>query len=142
MIITVLCSCITLLRKPEKHHEEKSIKQNPNEMIGYTERVKEMSDWEKYKENVRKNNPEIGEDIDEVEKISSIVGAMIEQRHVMKLSQRDLAKLCGIPHSSVARIESGVSVPNLSTLIKILNKLGLIIYVEPAMRISEPNKHG
>ncbi len=101
-----------------------------------------MSDWEKYKENVRKNNPEIGEDIDEVEKISSIVGAMIEQRHVMKLSQRDLAKLCGIPHSSVARIESGVSVPNLSTLIKILNKLGLIIYVEPAMRISEPNKHG
>ena len=36
-----------------------------------------MSDWKKYKEKVRKENPEIGKDIDEAEEISAIVGAMI-----------------------------------------------------------------
>ena len=90
-----------------------------------------MSDWEKYKERVRANNPEIGKDIDEVEKISSIVGAMIKQRQNLELSQRELAELCGIPHSSVARIESGKSIPNLSTLLKIFGKLGLSISVQP-----------
>ncbi len=93
--------------------------------------VNYMSDWQKYKENLRETNPEIGKDIDEVEKISTIVGAMIEQRHQLELSQRDLAELCGIPHSSVARIESGKTVPNLSTLLKIFNKLGLGLTVQP-----------
>jgi ribosome-binding protein aMBF1 (putative translation factor) len=88
-----------------------------------------MSDWKKYKDKVRKENPEIGKDIDEAEEISAIVGAMIEQRHNLELSQRDLAKLCGIPHSSVARIESGTSTPNLSTLLKIFKQLGLKITI-------------
>ncbi|MCR5769107.1 MAG: helix-turn-helix transcriptional regulator, partial [Lachnospiraceae bacterium] len=65
--------------------------------------------------------------------ISAIVGAMIEQRHNLELSQRDLADLCGIPHSSVARIESGKSTPNLSTLLKIFNQLGLKFSIQPTM---------
>ena len=68
-----------------------------------------MATWEDYKDLVRATNPEIGKDIDEVEAISQIVGAMIEQRNNLDLSQRELADLCGIPHSSVARIESGKS---------------------------------
>lgn len=68
-----------------------------------------MATWEDYKDHVRATNPEIGKDIDEVEAISQIVGAMIEQRNNLDLSQRELADLCGIPHSSVARIESGKS---------------------------------
>ena len=79
-----------------------------------------MATWNDYKEHVRGTNPEIAKDIDESEAISQIVGAMIERRHDLKLSQRDLANLCGIPHSSVARIESGKTTPNLSTLLKIL----------------------
>ena len=94
-----------------------------------------MSDWKNYKERVRKNNPEIGKDLDEVEEISLIVGAMIEQRHNLELSQRDLADLCGIPHSSVARIESGKTIPNLSTLLKIFNKLGLRFSVQPRTNV-------
>ena len=90
-----------------------------------------MSDWEKYKNHIRETDPELGKDLDEVETISSIVGYMIEQRHLLELSQRDLAALCGIPHSSVARIESGQTTPNLSTLIKILNQLGLALIVQP-----------
>ena len=97
-----------------------------------------MSDWKKYKEHVRATNPEIGKDLDEVEEISSIVGAMIEQRHNLELSQRELAELCGIPHSSVARIESGKTTPNLSTLLKIFNQLGLKFTVQSSMKIAKP----
>ena len=91
-----------------------------------------MSDWEEYKKRVRINDPEIGNDLDEVEEISAIVGTMIEQRHSLNLSQRDLANLCGIPHSSVARIESGKSTPNLTTLLKIFKRLGLSFTVQPS----------
>ena len=94
----------------------------------------EMSDWKEYKDRVRAEYPEIGKDLDEVEEISAIVGAMIEQRHNLKLSQRDLAKLCGLPHSSVARIESGKTVPNLTTLLKLFEKLGLRMVVQPVTK--------
>ena len=91
-----------------------------------------MATWNDYKQYVRETNPEIGADLDEVEAISQVVGAMIERRHDMNLSQRDLADLCGLPHSSVARIESGKTTPNLSTLLKIFRELGLILVAEPA----------
>lgn len=93
-----------------------------------------MSDWSKYKEKVRKTSPELGKDIDEAEEISAIVGAMIQQRHNLHLSQRDLAALCGIPHSSVARIESGATVPNLATILKIFRQLGLSFTVQQARK--------
>lgn len=91
-----------------------------------------MATWNDYKKHVRETNPEIGKDLDEVESISQIVGAMIERRHDLALSQRDLADLCGLPHSSVARIESGKSTPNLTTLLKIFRELGLSLAVQPA----------
>lgn len=94
-----------------------------------------MASWEDYKKHVRASNPEIAKDIDEVEELSKIVGAMIEQRHNLELSQRDLANLCGIPHSSVARIESGKSSPNLSTLLKIFRQLGLSFSVQPLQKV-------
>ena len=92
-----------------------------------------MATWNDYKKHCRENNPEIGKDIDEVEAISKIVGAMIERRHDLDLSQRDLADLCGIPHSSVARIESGKTTPNISTLLKIFRELGLSLAVLPSV---------
>ncbi len=106
-------------------------------MIGFQERGNTMSDWSNYKDKVRKTNAEIGRDIDEIEEISAIVGTMIERRHSLDLSQRDLAELCGIPHSSVARIESGKSVPNLSTLLKIFKQLGLSFTIQPVIKVGK-----
>ena len=91
-----------------------------------------MATWADYKDHVRETNPEIGRDIDEAEAVSQIVGTMIERRHDLELSQRELAKLCGLPHSSVARIESGKSTPNLSTLLKIFGELDLKLVAEPS----------
>ena len=99
-----------------------------------------MDDWTRYKNKVRATDPEIGKDLDEVEEVSTIVGAMIQQRHNLELSQRDLAELCGIPHSSVARIESGKTTPNLSTLLKIFNQLGLSLTVQSSVNIARPSK--
>ena len=88
-----------------------------------------MANWTDYKNHVRETSPELGEDIDEVEALSKIVGAMIKQRHDLALSQRDLAKMCGIPHSSIARIEAGRTTPNLGTLLNIFSHLGLSLDV-------------
>ena len=55
-----------------------------------------MKTWNDYKEHVRTVDPKIGKDIDEVENISSIVSAMVEQRTALGLSQRELAAMCGI----------------------------------------------
>lgn len=97
-----------------------------------------MATWTDYKNNVRDENPEIAKDIDEAEAISRIVGTMIERRHDLNLSQRDLAALCGLPHSSIARIESGKSVPNLSTLLKIFSELGLSLVAEIGHEKAQP----
>lgn len=90
-----------------------------------------MKTWNDYKEHVRTVDPKIGKDIDEVENISSIVSAMVEQRTALGLSQRELAAMCGIPQSSVARIESCKTTPNLGTLLNIFQHLGLRLTVSP-----------
>ena len=91
-----------------------------------------MRTWNDYKEHVRTVDPEISKDMGEVEALSQIVKAMVEQRNALGLSQRELAALCGIPQSSVARIESFKTVPNLDTLLKIFQQLGLKLSVTAA----------
>lgn len=88
-----------------------------------------MKTWEDYKEHVKAIDPESKKDLEEAENLASIVGAMIEQRNALGISQRELAAICGIPQSSVARIESFKTTPNLDTLLKILQPLGLTLTV-------------
>lgn len=56
-----------------------------------------MRTWNDYKEHVREVDPIAANDINEIENIASIVGALIEQRTALGISQRELASLCGIP---------------------------------------------
>ena len=84
-----------------------------------------MDDWNKYKNRIKATKPSLRKDLEEIEEISEIVGTIIKQGHELDLSQRELAELCGLPQSSIARIKSGKTSPNLSTLLKILRKLGL-----------------
>lgn len=90
-----------------------------------------MRTWNDYKEHVKNVDPEISKDMEEVESISAIVSAMVAQRTSLGLSQRDLAAMCGIPQSSVARIESCKTTPNLGTLLNIFQHLGLQLTVSP-----------
>ena len=90
-----------------------------------------MKTWNDYKQHVRTFDPEMIKEMDEVENISAIVSAMVDQRTSLGLSQRDLAAMCGIPQSSVARIESCKTTPNLGTLLNIFQHLGLQLTVSP-----------
>ena len=91
-----------------------------------------MKTWNDYKEHVKAVDPVIAKDIEETDEIAAIVTAMIEQRNTLGLSQRDLAAMCGIPQSSVARIESCKTTPNLGTLLNIFQHLGLTLTVSQA----------
>jgi ribosome-binding protein aMBF1 (putative translation factor) len=88
-----------------------------------------MKTWTDYKEHVKNINSVSKKDIEEMEARATIITAMIQQRNALGLSQRDLASLCGIPQSSVARIESYKTTPNLDTLLKIMRPLGLKLTV-------------
>ena len=91
-----------------------------------------MKTWNDYKEHVKAVDPVIAKDMEETEEIASIVTAMVEQRNALGLSQRDLAALCGITQSSVARIESCKTTTNLGTLLNIFQHLGLTLTVSQA----------
>lgn len=95
-----------------------------------------MKTWNDYKEHVKAVDPVATQDIKEAEEIASIVSAMVEQRNALGLSQRDLASMCGIPQSSVARIESCKTTPNLGTLLNIFQHLGLTLTVSQARPIA------
>ena len=88
-----------------------------------------MRTWDEYKDYIKGKGPEAKRDMEEVEELASIIGALIEQRQELGITQRDLAALCGIPQSSVARIESFNTTPKLDTLIKIMKPLGLKLTV-------------
>lgn len=88
-----------------------------------------MRTWDDYKNHVNAVDPEIAKDIKETKEIAATVSAMVEQRNALGLSKRELAAMCGIPQSSVARIESCKTTPNLGTLLNIFRHLGLTLTV-------------
>lgn len=88
-----------------------------------------MKTWNDYKDHVKSTDPETGKSIEEIESIAKIIGAMVERRNVLGISQRELAKSSGLSQSSVARIESLKITPNIDTLIKMFKQLGLELTV-------------
>lgn len=88
-----------------------------------------MKNWNDYKKHVKKIDPAGNRVIEDIEEQARIISAIIEQRNALGLSQRDLAEMCGVPQSSVARIESFQTTPNLATLLKIIRSLGLKLII-------------
>lgn len=90
------------------------------------------------------NNPAIGQSWDEVEKelytpeeIAAsdlrvdLICALIEARKEQGITQKELEKLSGVRQPVIARMESGTSNPQLSTIMKILAPLGKRLAVVP-----------
>ncbi len=90
------------------------------------------------------NNPAIGQNWDEVEKelytpeeIAAsdlrvdLICALIEARKEQGITQKELEKLSGVRQPVIARMESGTSNPQLSTIMKILAPLGKKLAVVP-----------
>ena len=86
-----------------------------------------MRTWEDYKKDIKSEDEKLKEDIEEMELLANIISSIIDKRIELKISQRELANICGLPHSSVARIESCRVKPKVETLIKIMIPLGLTL---------------
>lgn len=88
-----------------------------------------MRTWEDYKKYVKAIDEQNRIDVEEIEELSSLVTSIIKRRNELGLSQRALAEQCGIPQSSVARIESFKTIPKVDTLLKIMQPLGLRLQI-------------
>lgn len=71
------------------------------------------------------------EEIQENNIQAQLMCELIKARQEKNVSQRDLKEMTGIAQSTIARIESGATVPSLTTLIKILVPLGKKLAVVP-----------
>ena len=56
---------------------------------------------------------------------NNIVMQIQQRRTALGLSQKNLAELCGVPQSTIGRIESNIVSPTLSMLTRICSVLGL-----------------
>lgn len=93
-----------------------------------------MTNWDEYKAHVKATDPDAAKIIDESEALAPIIGEMIIRRQELGLNQRDLAEKCGVPQSTIARMESGAVTPKMDTLIKVCRELGLKLTVERIAR--------
>ena len=60
-----------------------------------------------------------------------IIKEFIKARKASGLSQKELAQRCGLPQSTIGRIEAGLVVPSVLTIAKIADVLQLEIAVRP-----------
>lgn len=88
-----------------------------------------MRTWNDYKNHVKAIDPVAKADLENIEELTSIVSSLIAKRTELGISQRDLAAECGLPQSSIARIESFKTTPKLDTLLKMMRPLGLKLQV-------------
>lgn len=65
------------------------------------------------------------------ESCTAIIDRLIEQRHLMGMTQTDLAKAASLTQSVIARLESKKTIPQLDTLLKVATALGCDLAVVP-----------
>lgn len=59
-----------------------------------------------------------------------IASQVLERRELWRLSQRQLAELCGTPQSAIARMERGRRPPRIDTLLRVAAALDAELRVE------------
>jgi predicted transcriptional regulator len=65
----------------------------------------------------------------EIDLLADIITKIIERRQELGISQRELEKLTGVRQEAICRIENMRNVPQLDTLIKLMEPLGLRLSV-------------
>jgi DNA-binding XRE family transcriptional regulator len=75
-------------------------------------------------EEAQDEGPQAIRELEQFREEFSLASQLIESRREGKLSQRELAKLSGVPQSEISRIETGASNPTYATLTALLRPLG------------------
>ncbi len=76
----------------------------------------------------------------EIELTVKLIGKVIEAREAKGLSQQALADMCGIKQPVLARMEKAVHSPQINTLIKVLQPLGLTLDIVPIKESSNKDR--
>ena len=63
------------------------------------------------------------EEEEEIRLEVEMIGEIIKARKRLNMTQTDISKKAGIPQSTIARIETNVVTPQISTIIKYLNAI-------------------
>ena len=61
----------------------------------------------------------------------ALIGKLIEAREARGLSQKQLADVCGLKQSAIARLEKMGATPKINTLIRVLQPLGYKLDIVP-----------
>lgn len=88
-----------------------------------------MSSFRKHL-NSMLEQPEFHEEYEKLQPEFEIMTALIEARINRNMTQKELAERSGIRQSNISRIEKGVSSPNISTLQKLAEGLGMSLQVK------------
>lgn len=72
------------------------------------------------------------EEIAESDLRVALIGELIKARNEKGISQKKLEEMSGVKQPIIARIETGKSIPQVSTLIKLLVPLGKTLAIVPA----------
>ena len=63
-----------------------------------------------------------------------LIKELTNARHKMGLSQKKLEELSGVKQPIIARMEKGVTTPQLETFLKLLSALGKTIKIEDVIK--------
>ena len=91
-------------------------------------KAKKRTAWDELKKELTSLSPEDWAEIDFKVKI---VGEILKARQDENVTQRALEELSGVKQPVIARIESGNTDPQISTILRILRPLGKTLAVVP-----------
>jgi DNA-binding XRE family transcriptional regulator len=75
-------------------------------------------------QEAREEGPQAVRELAQFREEFSLASQLIQSRREGKLSQRELAKLSGVPQSEISRIETGGGNPTYATITALLRPLG------------------
>lgn len=90
--------------------------------------------WKQYKETRM-----TAEERDELKLKADIVSEILESRKKQGLTQKQLEEKSGVKQPIIARLENGVTDPQLTTLLKVLRPLGKTLKIVPIEEIANSN---
>jgi len=87
-------------------------------------------DFNEYLKNALAEDEELQKEYNALQPEYEIIKKLIEVRIENGLTQKELAKLCGIKQSNISRLESGKGNPTMKMLKKIANSLDCDLVIE------------
>lgn len=103
-----------------------------------------MKKHQQYVNEQIKKDPAFAGELAEAEQEVAIALAMAEIREKRGLTQQELAESAGLKQPQIARLESGTSMPSVTTLLRVLKVLNATIQLgshDKLRVILDPNNH-